>query len=54
MNAMTRKACEPEQMGGKSYARNLRALQTELCHLQEWVRRTGARIIVVARSRYAC
>ena len=53
MNAIKTKACKPEKICGKSYARHLRALQTELCHLQEWVRRTGARIIIVLEGRDA-
>jgi polyphosphate kinase 2 len=53
MIATKAKACRPEEMGGKDYARHLRALQTELCHLQEWVRKTSARIIIVLEGRDA-
>jgi polyphosphate kinase len=37
----------------KAYERELRALQVQLCHLQDWVRKTGARIIVVFEGRDA-
>ena len=37
----------------KVYERELRALQVQLCHLQDWVRQTGARIIVVFEGRDA-
>jgi hypothetical protein len=31
----------------KAYEKELQRLQAELCHLQEWVKHTGERIIVV-------
>ncbi|ACL61659.1 polyphosphate kinase 2 [Methylobacterium nodulans] len=37
----------------KVYERELRKLQVQLCHLQAWVRATGARIIVVFEGRDA-
>ncbi|AWB23055.1 polyphosphate kinase 2 [Methylobacterium currus] len=37
----------------KVYERELRKLQVELCHMQAWVRATGARIIVVFEGRDA-
>ena len=37
----------------KSYEKQLRKLQEELCHLQDWVKRTGERIIVVLEGRDA-
>ncbi|WP_043350356.1 polyphosphate kinase 2 [Methylobacterium sp. B1] len=37
----------------KAYERELRALQVQLCHLQDWVRRSGARIVVVFEGRDA-
>lgn len=37
----------------KAYERELSALQVQLCHLQDWVRKTGARIIVVFEGRDA-
>ena len=37
----------------KDYERELHKLQVKLCHLQDWVKRTGARIIVVFEGRDA-
>jgi polyphosphate kinase 2 len=37
----------------KEYEKELRELQTELCSLQDWVRSTGQRIIVVFEGRDA-
>jgi polyphosphate kinase len=37
----------------KEYEMRLRELQTELCSLQDWVRQTGQRIIVVFEGRDA-
>jgi polyphosphate kinase len=38
---------------GKEYMRQLRKLQTELCLLQDWVKHTGERVIVVFEGRDA-
>jgi polyphosphate kinase 2 len=35
----------------KEYEKELRRLQVELCHLQAWVKETGARIIVLFEGR---
>ncbi len=37
----------------KEYEKKLRDLQVELCHLQDWVKSTGARIIIVFEGRDA-
>jgi polyphosphate kinase 2 len=37
----------------KAYEKELRKLQVELCHLQEWIKETGARIIIVFEGRDA-
>src|SRR5262245_22486141 len=37
----------------KAYEKKLRKLQTQLCLLQDWVRHTGARVIVVFEGRDA-
>jgi len=37
----------------KDYEKELKALQVELCYLQEWVKATGARIIIVFEGRDA-
>jgi polyphosphate kinase len=38
-------------MKRKVYEKELRKLQVELCHVQEWVKTTGARIIMVFEGR---
>lgn len=40
-------------MNRKEYEEALRALQIELCALQDWVKETGARVIVVLEGRDA-
>ena len=35
----------------KAYDKELRRLQEELCHLQAWVKETGARVIVIFEGR---
>ena len=42
-----------EKLSGKDYTKELRKLQTELVHLQEWVKATGKRIIIVFEGRDA-
>jgi polyphosphate kinase 2 len=42
-----------EKMKRKAYEQELRKLQVELCHLQDWVKEAGARIIVVFEGRDA-
>ena len=37
----------------KEYEKELRKLQTELCSLQDWVKATGERIVVVFEGRDA-
>jgi polyphosphate kinase 2 len=37
----------------KTYEKELRRLQAELCHLQEWVKATGQRIVIVFEGRDA-
>lgn len=41
------------KMERKTYQQELRKLQVELCHLQHWVKTTGARIIIVFEGRDA-
>jgi polyphosphate kinase 2 len=41
----------PEKIGQKAYAKKLKKLQVELCYLQEWVKATGARVILVFEGR---
>ena len=44
-------ATRSEKMSGKAYEKKLLKLQTELCYLQDWVRETGARIVIVLEGR---
>ena len=48
-----RKDGKARRMKAKAYEKELRRLQAELCHLQEWVKATGQRIIVVLEGRDA-
>jgi polyphosphate kinase len=47
------KAGSSAKMKGKDYEKELHKLQVELCHLQDWVKETGARVIVVFEGRDA-
>jgi polyphosphate kinase len=40
-----------EKLSRKDYEKKLQKLQVELCYLQDWVRETGARVIVVCEGR---
>jgi len=42
-----------EKLTGKDYMKELRKLQAELCHLQEWVKFKGLRAIVIFEGRDA-
>ena len=44
---------QPGKMKWKEYSKELQKLQTELCHLQEWVKKEGLRIIIVFEGRDA-
>jgi polyphosphate kinase 2 len=44
-------AAKPEKMSGKEYEKELQKLQVELSYLQDWVRDTGARVIIVCEGR---
>ncbi|HUM01028.1 MAG TPA: polyphosphate kinase 2 [Thermoanaerobaculia bacterium] len=39
------------KLSAKKYTKELRRLQVELCHLQEWVKKKGLRVIVVFEGR---
>ena len=41
------------KLSTKVYEKQMRKLQVELCHLQEWVKATGQRIVVVFEGRDA-
>ena len=42
---------EQPKLKSKEYEKELRRLQAELCHLQDWVKRKGLRIIVLFEGR---
>ena len=44
---------QPEKLSNKDYLKELRKLQTELCYLQDWVKTTGQKIVVVFEGRDA-
>ena len=46
-------AADKEKLKGKRYEKELRKLQTELCYLQDWLKATGERAIVVLEGRDA-
>jgi polyphosphate kinase 2 len=46
-----KKTATDGKMGRKQYEKALRKLQVELCHLQEWVKANGERIIVLFEGR---
>lgn len=52
---MKRKTKAPPalKMKNKEYTKELRKLQVELCHLQEWAKASGARIILLFEGRDA-
>ena len=41
------------KMKRKAYEKEMHRLQVELCHLQDWVKETGARIIILFEGRDA-
>ena len=43
----------PEKMKAKTYEKELRELQGQLCDLQEWVKHKGLRVIIVFEGRDA-
>ncbi|HEY1251439.1 MAG TPA: polyphosphate kinase 2 [Thermoanaerobaculia bacterium] len=45
------KAAEKPKLKNKEYVKELRKLQAELCHLQDWVKQEGLRVIVVFEGR---
>ena len=47
------KADGKTKLKDKQYMKELRKLQAELCHLQEWVKHKGLRVIIVFEGRDA-
>ncbi len=52
-HAQTATDAAPPKMKNKAYLERLRELQVELCYVQDWVKDTGARIILVFEGRDA-
>src|ERR1051326_5467602 len=44
---------KPGKLTEKTYGKELRRLQTELVHVQQWVKATGGRIVIVFEGRDA-
>jgi len=45
------KADKPEKLARKVYEEELHKLQIELCHLQEWIKANGKRVIIILEGR---
>src|SRR6266850_989838 len=43
----------PGKMKAKEYNKELRKLQARLCHLQDWVKQKGLRVIIIFEGRDA-
>jgi len=41
----------PEKLSRKDYEEKLQKLQVQLCYVQDWVRETGARVVIVCEGR---
>src|SRR5258708_19581746 len=53
-NVKTRKkTAQTNKLGNKDYARELRKLHTRLVGMQEWVRASGAKLVIVFEGRDA-
>lgn len=52
-SAKKKKAGNESKMDRERYEDELTKLQSELCHLQEWVKETGERIVIVFEGRDA-
>jgi polyphosphate kinase len=46
-------AAEPGKLKRKAYEKEMRRLQTELCLVQDWVKATGQRIVIIFEGRDA-
>jgi polyphosphate kinase len=51
--AVSKSTDSNNNMKRKAYEKDLHKLQVELCHLQEWVKYSGARVIIVFEGRDA-
>jgi polyphosphate kinase len=46
-----KESAEKPELKNKEYTKELRRLQAELCHLQDWVKQEGIRVILVFEGR---
>ena len=53
MKVRAKRATPPSKMKRKIYEKELRKLQVKLCHLQSWVKRKQARVIILFEGRDA-
>jgi polyphosphate kinase 2 (PPK2 family) len=44
---------QKEPLSRKDYDKEIKKLQVELCYLQDWVKSTGARVIILFEGRDA-
>jgi len=47
------KNADPKKLKNKEYVKELRKVQAKLCHLQEWVKHKGLRVIIIFEGRDA-
>ena len=47
------KNSHPGKLKAKKYDKKLRELQAELCHLQDWIKYKGLRVIIIFEGRDA-
>jgi polyphosphate kinase 2 len=52
-NTKNKKNSKNEKLKRKDYEKELHKLQVDLCHLQDWVKDTGARVIILFEGRDA-
>ena len=50
---MSKKDKDQGKLDRKTYDKELRKLQEELCHLQDWVKAKGERVVIVFEGRDA-
>jgi polyphosphate kinase 2 len=53
IDKITAQNSRPKKMKRKAYEKELRKLQVQLCRLQDWVKETGQRIIILFEGRDA-
>jgi polyphosphate kinase len=51
--AQKQQVSHKSKLKGKKFEKELRRLQAELCHLQEWVKNKGLRVIIIFEGRDA-